>query len=219
MTPHRPHTMNDPAAGAGLSQPDSTRQATGAVSWPASLDALAARLVRVLSERGETAATAESLTGGLIGAAITSAAGASAIYRGGVISYATDLKTELVGVEPATLTLHGAVSEQTAAEMASGTAQRCLAHWGIAVTGVAGPASQEGHPPGTVFCGIARSAALSEPAVPEPDASDVAGSNSHQTRVWQFQFAGDRAQVRLAAVEAVLQLLDRACRGRAAGPT
>lgn len=151
---------------------------------------LARDLIAALSDRDETMATAESLTGGLIGATVTSVAGASAIYRGGVISYATDTKTDLAGVPAATLAEHGAIAEQTAAAMARETAARCVADWGVAVTGVAGPAEQEGHPPGTVYAAVARSSGASGPAC----------------WVRHHQFAGDRGQVRTATVRAALQL-------------
>ena len=115
---------------------------------------LATRLIELLAARGETVATAESLTGGLIGGAITGIAGSSVAYRGGVVSYATDLKASLLGVRESTLAEHGAVSQLTAVEMVLGVASRCDATWGIAVTGVAGPDPQEGHPAGTVFVAV-----------------------------------------------------------------
>lgn len=160
---------------------------------PADLSHLAARLIAGLSERGETIATAESLTGGLIGATITGVPGASASFRGGVISYATDLKAELAGVEMRILTEHGAVSAATAAAMASGVATRCAADWGIAVTGVAGPGPQEGHPPGTVYCAAARQPRQTQ-------------GSSNPSAEREYRFAGDRSQVRVATVRAALTL-------------
>lgn len=183
---------------------------------PAGLAALVADLVDALSGRGETVATAESLTGGLIGASITSVAGSSAIYRGGVISYATDLKSELAGVPPATLTEHGAVAGPTAAAMARGAATRCGADWGIAVTGVAGPDEQEGHPAGTVYAAVARwpgssgtaSGAHTDtmPSGGKPCPVTAAGTGP-ACWVRHYEFSGDRSQVRLATVRAALQLL------------
>lgn len=101
-------------------------------------------------------ATAESLTGGLVGELLTGVPGASASYLGGVISYATRLKATLAGVDPATLAEHGPVAEVTARQMAAGVAERCGADWGLSVTGVAGPTGQDGHPVGQVFIGVAQ---------------------------------------------------------------
>lgn len=115
-----------------------------------------------LTELGQTLGTAESLTGGLIGAKLTSVTGASFAYRGGLIVYATDLKAELAGVSTETLERDGAVAESTAGELAVGAARRCGADWGLSTTGVAGPARQEGHPAGTVFVGVARADRLVE---------------------------------------------------------
>ena len=109
---------------------------------------LAASVLAELVRRGETLASAESLTGGMVGQLLTDVPGASASYLGGVISYATDLKATLAGVNVATLDQLGPVSERTAAEMARGVARRCNADWGIATTGVAGPEAQDGHPVG-----------------------------------------------------------------------
>ena len=101
-------------------------------------------------------ATAESLTGGLVGELLTGVPGASASYLGGVISYATRLKATLAGVDPVTLAEHGPVAEVTARQMAAGVAERCGADWGLSVTGVAGPTGQDGHPVGQVFIGVAQ---------------------------------------------------------------
>lgn len=112
-------------------------------------------VIELLVHRQHTLATAESLTGGLIGFLLTAVPGASQVYRGGVISYATDLKADLAGVSAATLASRGAVAAETAEEMASGVARRCGARWGLATTGVAGPEPQEGHPVGEVFVAVA----------------------------------------------------------------
>src|SRR4029450_1105911 len=112
---------------------------------------LAESILAELGRRGETLASAESLTGGMVGQLITDVSGASASYLGGVISYATRLKTTLAGVDPATLAELGPVAARTAAEMARGVAQRCDADWGIATTGVAGPEAPAVHPGGQVL--------------------------------------------------------------------
>ncbi|HEX3901043.1 MAG TPA: CinA family protein [Mycobacteriales bacterium] len=127
----------------------------------AELNALAAAALELLGERGETLATAESLTGGLVGAVITAVPGASASYRGGVISYATELKHELLGVPAALLADRGAVDPKVAGAMAEGVRARLGATWGLAFTGVAGPEPQDGKQVGTVYVAIAGPAATS----------------------------------------------------------
>src|SRR5271154_879372 len=114
-----------------------------------------AQIHQLLLERGETVATAESLTAGLVGAALTETPGASTTYRGGVIVYSTDLKASLAGVPEQLLTERGAVDPQVAAALAAGVRERLAATWGLALTGVAGPDSQDGQPVGTVHIGLA----------------------------------------------------------------
>lgn len=118
------------------------------------VEAAARSVIAALIARETTLATAESLTGGWIGMALTSVPGASAVYRGGLITYATDLKATLAGVSQRILDRDGPVASTTAAELAIGAAQRCTADWGLAVTGVAGPDPQDGHPVGQVFVGL-----------------------------------------------------------------
>ncbi len=144
---------------------------------------LAVQVVAAAAAAGRTLATAESLTGGLLGAAITSVPGASVIYRGGLIAYATDLKHTLGGVDADRLAAEGAVSAGTAEALAAGAARACGADVGLALTGVAGPAQQEGHPAGTVFLGW------------------YAGGSGHQL----LRLTGDRAAIRRAAVTCALQ--------------
>jgi nicotinamide-nucleotide amidase len=153
--------------------------------------ALAANILAELKRRGETLASAESLTGGMLGALITDIPGASASYLGGVISYATLLKETLVGVTNATLAEFGPVAAPTAAEMARGVAYRCNADWGVAATGVAGPEVQDEHPVGQVFV------AVSHPA-------------DELVRVQELSLQGDRAAVREHAAAAALTLLAEA---------
>lgn len=146
---------------------------------------LAARIVTVLDERRQTLATAESLTGGLLGAAITAIPGASNVYRGGIVAYATELKTVLLGVPADLLARHGPVHPGVAAAMSAGVRDRLGATWGLATTGVAGPDAVDGHPPGTVH--IAASAGT-------PVARSLA-------------VAGGRDEVRQQTVGEVLRLL------------
>ncbi|MEV0196635.1 CinA family protein [Nonomuraea sp. NPDC050691] len=114
----------------------------------------AAEAITLLVERGATLAVAESLTGGLIGAVITAVPGASKAFRGGVVSYATDLKHALLGVPDDLLRREGAVHQDVAAAMAAGVARLCAATYGLAVTGVAGPEPQDGKPVGTVHVAV-----------------------------------------------------------------
>jgi nicotinamide-nucleotide amidase len=112
-------------------------------------------LLERLAGRGETLATAESLTGGRLASLITAVPGASRVYVGGVVAYATAVKQDLLGVPPGLVERYGVVSPECARAMAEGARQRLGAAYAISTTGVAGPDSQEGHPVGTVFVGIA----------------------------------------------------------------
>jgi nicotinamide-nucleotide amidase len=116
--------------------------------------ALARRVVTALTERRQTVAVAESLTGGLLAAALVEVPGASAVFRGGVVAYATDLKATLLGVPAALLDRHGAVHPEVAAAMAGGVRTRLNATFGLATTGVAGPDPSDGQPVGTVFIAV-----------------------------------------------------------------
>jgi nicotinamide-nucleotide amidase len=109
----------------------------------------------LLQERGETVATAESLTGGQLAAQLTAAPGASATYLGGVISYATEVKVDLLGVEPGLVDRYGVVSAECARAMARGVRALMGSTYAVSTTGVAGPDEQEGKPPGTVYVGVA----------------------------------------------------------------
>lgn len=152
-------------------------------------DALAARVVAALTRAGQTVAVAESLTGGLVTAALTAVPGASVVLRGGVVAYATDLKATLLGVPGELLTRRGPVDPEVAQAMAAGVGERCAATYGLATTGVAGPDSQDGQPVGTVFV------AVIGPAGPQVRELDLRG-------------AGDRAGIRTATVVAALELLE-----------
>jgi nicotinamide-nucleotide amidase len=143
------------------------------------------KLVARLKERGETLATAESLTGGLVGAALTDVPGVSAVYRGGVVVYATDLKATLAGVPEDLLAEAGPVHPDTAAALATGVRERLGATYGLATTGVAGPDSQAGVEAGTVY---------------------VAAAGPDAVRVRKLALNGDRAAVRQGSVRAVLEL-------------
>ncbi|HEX5605178.1 MAG TPA: nicotinamide-nucleotide amidohydrolase family protein, partial [Candidatus Binatia bacterium] len=145
------------------------------------------RVGQLLSERHRTLALAESCTGGLISHRITSIAGSSAYYLGGVTSYANDVKIELLGVRPATLEKYGAVSQETALEMSHGVREKIGADYGLSVTGIAGPSGGTPEKPvGTVWISIAQ-------------------EKNHQARL--FHFHGDRERVILASSQAALNWL------------
>lgn len=101
--------------------------------------ALAAEAVSLLIARSETVAVAESLTGGLVTAAVTSVPGCSAVFLGGIVAYATSLKAQLLGVPGDLLAEHGPVHPDVAEAMARGVSARLRATYGLATTGVAGP--------------------------------------------------------------------------------
>ncbi|GAA4706206.1 nicotinamide-nucleotide amidase [Promicromonospora umidemergens] len=145
----------------------------------------AARLLEAAAARGWTIGVAESLTGGLVTAALVAVPGASRVLRGGVVAYATDLKTELLGVGVDLLADRGAVDEAVAAEMAAGARTATGADVGLATTGVAGPDPQDGHAPGVVFV------AVSTPVVSE---------------VHRLDLDGDRARIIGDAARGVLEL-------------
>jgi nicotinamide-nucleotide amidase len=147
---------------------------------------LARTAIELLIARDETVATAESLTGGLVAAALTSVPGSSAAVRGGVVAYATELKAALLDVPPDLLERHGAVHGAVAEAMAEGARDRLGATTGVATTGVAGPDPAEGKPVGMVFVA-------------------VAGPGGLATR--QLALTGGREQIRAATVESVLSLL------------
>jgi nicotinamide-nucleotide amidase len=148
--------------------------------------AVLAALHAALRERGETVAVAESLTGGLLAAALTETPGASATFRGGLVVYATELKATLAGVPAPLLAAHGAVSPDVAAALAGGARDRLGSTYGIGLTGVAGPGPQGGVPAGTVYLGLA---------------------SPRGGQVHKLLLPGDRAAIRGAAVIAAVALL------------
>jgi nicotinamide-nucleotide amidase len=146
----------------------------------------ASALVGLLVQRGLTVASAESLTGGLVCAALTDVPGASAVVRGSVVAYATDVKAGLLGVDAALLAAGGAVQAEVARQMAVGVCRVLAADVGVATTGVAGPDPQDGRPVGQVFLAAAWG-----------DAVQVRG----------LQLDGDRWAIRRACVESALDLV------------
>ena len=137
--------------------------------------------------QGKTLVTAESLTGGGIGAALTSVSGASAVYKGGIISYTNAVKHNLLGVPEEILNQYGAVSEPVAKAMAEGARKALEADIAVSVTGLAGPTGDEfGNPVGTVFIGY---------------------SDSGTAVVKHCLFSGDRESIRNQTIEAALNLV------------
>jgi nicotinamide-nucleotide amidase len=115
----------------------------------------AAEVLDALRRRGWRLATAESCTGGMIAAALTEVPGASDVLDRGFVTYSNAAKTEMLGVRPATLEAHGAVSEPVAAEMAEGALARAQAEIAVSVTGIAGPGGSDHKPEGRVCFGLA----------------------------------------------------------------
>lgn len=107
--------------------------------WPNDIQATAGKIIADFTARGLKVATAESCTGGLIAGALTEISGSSAVVDRGFVTYSNDAKIQMLGVDPATPAAHGAVSRQTAIEMARGAVARSEADFAVAVTGIAGP--------------------------------------------------------------------------------
>ncbi|MFC7402853.1 CinA family protein [Citricoccus sp. GCM10030269] len=149
---------------------------------------LPAAVVRALLERRLTIATAESLTAGLLAATIADVPGASGTLQGGIVAYQNHLKQDLLAVDPARLSSHGAVDPEVAGQMAVGARQATGADVGISTTGVAGPQPHQGHPVGTVYVGLAGL----------DSAASEAGS------VLRLHLSGDRKAIRRDTVRAAL---------------
>ncbi len=143
-----------------------------------------------LTAQGLTAATAESLTGGLVAAALTSVPGSSAYFQGGVVAYSNQLKVELLGVPLEVILRHGAVSEECARAMAEGVRRKLNVRAAVATTGVAGPdGGSEAKPVGLVW---------------------LAAATDRGVLTRRRVFGGDRAAVTRAAVAEALELLGEA---------
>ena len=151
-------------------------------------------LIKKMANRSLTLATCESLTGGGIGAALTTVPGASAVYRGGLITYARDLKSVLAGVDEQLIEEEGVVNELTALQMAFGVQRRTDSDWAVSTTGVAGPEKIDGVEVGTVwFAVVGPSMGMS----PAPQYTELK------------QFEGDREAIRNAAIEHAFAMLLR----------
>lgn len=143
-------------------------------------------VVTALADAGLTVACAESLTAGLLSATIADVPGCSRVLRGGVVAYATDLKSELLGVDSTLLTERGPVDADVAAAMADGVRRICDADLGVATTGVAGPDSQGDAPPGLVY---------------------IAVTDAKRHVIGELTLSGDRRQIRDQTVDRALDLL------------
>ena len=168
------------------------RAIAGDAIFGADAQTMESAVLDLLRERGLSLAVAESLTGGLVGARLSAVPGASEVFRGAVVSYASEVKFDLLGVPRGPV-----VSIDAAKAMALGVRERLGADVGIATTGVAGPAEQEGHPPGAVFLGLAH------------------GDRAEALRV---RLPGDRDRVREYAVISVLNLLRLRISGSSRSP-
>ena len=152
---------------------------------------IAADILAVARARGIRIATAESCTGGMIAAALTDIAGSSDVFDRGFVTYSNDAKIAMLGVQQTTLTAHGAVSEQIAAEMALGAVSHSNATLAVATTGIAGPGGSDFKPEGRVCFGLAQI--------------------GHPTQTCTIEFGPlGRAAVRAAATEYALGLLSHA---------
>jgi nicotinamide-nucleotide amidase len=150
-----------------------------------------ARLIDALAVAGETVAVAESLTGGLVCSTLVSPAGASRVVVGGVVVYSTDVKASVLGVDAGLLAERGAVDAAVAVQMAAQVRTKFGSTVGVATTGVAGPDPQDGIAVGTVFIAIT---------------SDRGDS------VEEHHFEGTRDDIRWAAVDAALSILENSLR-------
>ena len=154
----------------------------------------AVALVGAATNAGVTVCTAESCTGGMVSGTITSVAGSSACLRGAIVSYDNEVKTKSLGVSPETIESEGAVSQDTALQMAVGARKALGADFAVSVTGIAGPGGAvEGKPVGTVWMALA---------------------SEQGACAFLHQFSGDRYAVRAQATACCLDLLIDACEGR-----
>lgn len=161
--------------------------------FPRELIGHAADLLATFEEKGLTLVTAESCTGGLIAGCLTEVAGSSAVVERGFVTYSDNAKIELLGVPPALLQRHGAVSPEAAVAMAAGALTRSPADIAVSTTGIAGPGGGSAEKPvGLVFLGGARR-------------NSTVGQKAPLAR--RFVFSGDRDAIRLASVAAALELL------------
>lgn len=165
------------------------RRILGEAVFGADEDTLESVTLDLLRRRGQTLAVAESCTGGMLGAALTSVAGSSDVFIGGVISYANEVKQGLLGVSGEILRTHGAVSRECAEQMALGSREVLGADWALSITGIAGPGGGSAEKPvGLVYIGLAGPSRCS---------------------LEEHMFRGIREFIRLRTVKAALTMLRR----------
>jgi nicotinamide-nucleotide amidase len=169
------------------------RNLLGPIVWGTDDDTFTSIVAQMMIDRGLTLAVMESCTGGLLSDEITNVPGSSRYFRGGIVSYATEVK-EMMGVDPAIISEHGVVSAQTAAAMALAVRLRLKADIGIGITGVAGPDPQDGVPVGQVYIGL--------------DGDDAVAPQS-----MGFLYQQGREQIKRRAVTQAITLLRRALLG------
>ncbi|MDQ3158427.1 MAG: CinA family protein [Actinomycetota bacterium] len=146
-------------------------------------------LIALLRDMGASVSTAESLTGGLVCAALVAVPGASDVVRGSIVAYTSDAKTDVLGVPADLIVRYGAVDERVASSMANATRRRFDSTYGLATTGVAGPEPSEGKPAGTVHIAIA---------------------GPQGTESWLLDLAGNRDTIRNSTVSELLsRFVDR----------
>lgn len=173
---------------------DNIKQRLGHVVYGADDDTLESVVVGLLSDKGQTLALAESCTGGMIAERITSVPGASEVFKEGVVTYSNRSKIDRLGVSTKTLETHGAVSQETAKEMAEGIIRTTGADIGLAVTGIAGPGGATvDKPVGLVYISI--------------------GKRGGEIRVERFNFLGHRERIQRSATLSALDLIRRALLG------
>lgn len=170
-----------------------------------------AAVVSLLRSRALTVGCAESLTAGLVAARLADVPGASAVLRGGVVAYATDVKAGVLGVDQALLDARGPVDEDVALAMAAGAARLLGADVGVATTGVAGPGPADGVAAGTVVLAVAGPDGASVGGAVLGSGADAPGegASSEGVLVRRVHLGGDRVRVREASVRCALALLAR----------
>lgn len=151
------------------------------------LQSLSSWVGKILTENGLTIATAESCTGGLLSHVITGVSGSSEYFKGGVVAYSNQIKERFLGVQSHTLLQHGAVSAQTAGEMAAGIRVKFDTDFGLSTTGIAGPTGgTPTKPVGLVWLGI---------------------SSQARTQTYEYHFEGERETIKASTVREILALL------------
>ncbi|MBP3087805.1 CinA family protein [Corynebacterium sp. sy017] len=164
-----------------------------------SSDNLAARVVELLRSAEQTISVCESLSAGLLSARLAEIPGASAVLRGGLVTYATDLKHTVAQVEQSIIDTYGVISRECACAMAQGAQKVCRSDWALSLTGVAGPDTQDGHPVGEVWVGIAFPSSV-EKRVMAVRATEIGAAHIGDDSL----LIGERNDIRIKAVEYAL---------------